>query len=84
MSYGARRRLQAATYWLLDRDMLILDEVDSGLSFRELASITEQLRARTPCILLITHDAEYARGVADRMLCMDRGRIIDDTRPGAP
>ena len=30
MSYGARRRLQAATYYLLRRDFLILDEVDPG------------------------------------------------------
>jgi energy-coupling factor transport system ATP-binding protein len=85
MSYGARRRLQAATYWLLDRDMLILDEVDSGLSFRELADLTRELCARIPCILLITHDAQYAAGVCDRVVSIDGGRLVGDSRPsGAP
>ena len=80
MSYGARRRLQAATYWLLERDMLILDEVDSGLSFRELADLTRELCARIPCILLITHDAQYAAAVCDRVVSMERGRLVGDSR----
>jgi energy-coupling factor transporter ATP-binding protein EcfA2 len=83
MSYGGRRRLQAATYWLLEREMLILDEVDSGLSYRELASIMDELCARTPCIVLITHDEQFARSVSDRMLSMEAGRIVGDSRPGA-
>jgi energy-coupling factor transporter ATP-binding protein EcfA2 len=83
MSYGGRRRLQAATYWLLEREMLILDEVDSGLSYRELASIMRELCARTPCVMLITHDEEFARAVSDRVLSMDAGRIVGDSRPGA-
>jgi energy-coupling factor transporter ATP-binding protein EcfA2 len=83
MSYGGRRRLQAATYWLLEREMLILDEVDSGLSYRELASTMRELCARTPCVMLITHDEQFARAVSDRVLSMDAGRIVGDSRPGA-
>jgi energy-coupling factor transport system ATP-binding protein len=80
MSYGSRRRLQAAVYWLLDRDMLILDEVDSGLSFRDLAEIVRELCSRTPCVILITHDERFA-SAADRILVMERGRIVRDFRP---
>jgi len=84
MSYGGRRRLQAATYWLLEREMLILDEVDSGLSYRELASIMRELCARTPCVMLITHDEQFARAFCDRVLSMEAGRLVGDSRPGAP
>jgi energy-coupling factor transporter ATP-binding protein EcfA2 len=78
MSYGARRRLQAATYYLLERRLLILDEVDSGLSYRELESLIEALRRSGAGIVLITHDMRYARSVADRVLVMDAGKMIAD------
>jgi energy-coupling factor transport system ATP-binding protein len=78
MSFGARRRLQAATYYLLARRLLILDEVDSGLSYRELESLIEALRSGGAGIVLITHDVRFARSVADRILVMDKGAMIAD------
>ena len=80
MSYGARRRLQAATYYLLRRDFLVLDEVDSGLSCREVETLLDALVAGGPGILLITHDMALARSVSDRVLTMDSGRITGDVR----
>jgi energy-coupling factor transport system ATP-binding protein len=82
LSYGARRRLQAATYWLLERDLLILDEIDSGLSYREVESLVEALASRVPGIILITHDMALAEAACDRILVMDGGRIAGDTRRG--
>jgi energy-coupling factor transport system ATP-binding protein len=82
MSYGARRRLQAATYHLLGRDFLILDEVDSGLSYREVESLLDTLFSQRPGVILITHDLALARNVADRILQMDAGRAVSDTRRG--
>ncbi len=82
MSYGARKRLQAATYYLLDRALLILDEVDAGLSSREVEALIDSLGRRGAGILLITHDLALARGMADRVLAMDRGRIVADLPAG--
>ena len=82
MSYGARRRLQAATYYLLARRLLILDEVDSGLSYRELEGLIAALRKGGAGLVLITHDMRYARSIADRVLVMGGGRVIADvSRP---
>ena len=78
MSYGARRRLQAATYYLLQRELLILDEVDSGLSCREVEQLLAALAQRSPGILLITHDIALARSVADRIVTMAGGSIRRD------
>jgi energy-coupling factor transport system ATP-binding protein len=82
MSYGARRRLQAATYYLLRRDFLILDEVDSGLSYHEVESLLDTLFSQSPGVILITHDMALARSVADRLLVMDSGRAVSDTMRG--
>jgi energy-coupling factor transport system ATP-binding protein len=80
MSYGARRRLQAATYYLLRRDLLVLDEVDSGLSCREVEQLISTLEAGDPGIILITHDLALAKSVADRILLMADGRLAGDWR----
>ncbi len=81
MSYGARKRLQAATYHLLDRVLLVLDEVDAGLSSREVEDLLDALAGRGAGILLITHDFALARSFADRILAMDQGRIVADLLP---
>jgi energy-coupling factor transport system ATP-binding protein len=78
LSYGARRRLQAATYYLLSRDLLVLDEVDSGLSYREVESLIDALASRVPGIVLITHDMALAKAACDRILVMEGGRISVD------
>ncbi len=79
LSYGARRRLQAATYFLLSRDLLILDEVDSGLSYREIETLVDALASRVPGLVLITHDLALARSACHRILVMEQGRITADS-----
>jgi len=79
LSYGARRRLQAATYFLLSRDLLILDEIDSGLSYREIETLVDALASRVPGLVLITHDLALARSACHRIVVMDQGRIAVDS-----
>ncbi len=83
MSYGARKKLQAATYFLLRRDILILDETDSGLSYRQYLPLLAALACEGAGIMLITHDMELARAISDRILQMDGGRIVRDLRHGS-
>ena len=81
MSYGGRRRLQAATYYLLSRDLLVLDEVDSGLSARETQHLVDALFSRKPGIILITHDLVLATSISNRIIVMEAGRLTGDYRP---
>ncbi len=78
MSYGARKRLQAATYHLLARRLLILDEIDSGLSYSDFLSLIGELASAGPGLLVITHDVDLARAVAHRVIVIDEGRIVED------
>jgi energy-coupling factor transport system ATP-binding protein len=75
MSYGTRKRLQAATYWLLDRPVCVLDEADSGLSVRDFAEIISLFRSKNRAILVITHNEELAQRFSDRVLAMENGGI---------
>jgi energy-coupling factor transporter ATP-binding protein EcfA2 len=77
MSFGARKRLQGAIYYLLDKDLYILDEADSGLNFTDYISIVGELRNKGAALIVITHDRHVQALGADRVIRMDQGRILD-------
>ncbi len=76
MSYGARKRLQAAVYYLLQRPLLILDEGDSGLGTDEFARIVKLLSSQEKGLVLITHDMELAAHLSNRLISMELGKIV--------
>jgi energy-coupling factor transport system ATP-binding protein len=75
MSYGARKRLQAAVVYLLDRSICIVDEMDSGLDLRQFMNIISLLEDSCDALILITHDSKLAEACADRIITIDAGRI---------
>ena len=76
MSYGTRKRLQAAVYYLLERSLLIIDEGDSGISFRDYLKIVELLGSMAKGMVIITHNQELARLLAHRIIYLEDGRIL--------
>lgn len=76
MSYGTRKRLQAATYWLLQRPICIFDETDSGISPRDFAALIRAFQSPERALLIISHDAKLARHYSDRVIRMEAGRIV--------
>ena len=78
LSYGTRKRLQAACYFLLRRRVYILDEADSGISYGDFRRILSNLAGPDRSVLVITHDVDLARATADRILVMDKGRIVSE------
>ena len=76
MSYGTRKRLQAAVYYLLERSLLIIDEGDSGISFRDYLNIVKLLGSASKGMIIITHNQELARLLAHRIIYLEDGRIL--------
>ena len=76
MSYGAKKRLQAAVYHLLERPLLILDEADSGLTVGDVQGILSIVGESGRAVVLITHDLELATSVSDRLIVMRAGQIV--------
>ncbi len=80
MSYGTRKRLQAAVYYLLDRRICILDEMDSGISCSEYVRVLQLMRERVDAVLLITHDERLAEQCAHRILYIEQGKLVRERR----
>jgi energy-coupling factor transport system ATP-binding protein len=75
MSYGARKRLQAAVYYLLDKRLVIFDEGDSGLDAGDFIRLIRLFHTRQRGLIVITHDLRLAEHLADTVVRLKEGRI---------
>ena len=64
--------------------MLLLDEPAAGLRAAEKARLVEALqtlRERGLTQILVEHDMQFVGSLADRVVVLDRGRVIADGTP---
>ena len=79
-----RKRLELARALATDPKVLLLDEIGGGLTdaeAAELVAIIKQLRARNIAIVWIEHILHVLLQVAERLVCMDAGRVIAEGVP---
>jgi len=80
LSGGERQRVALARSLAADPRLLLLDEplsaLDAALRTRLAADLRDILRAAATTTLLVTHDQEEAFAVADRLVVMAEGRIV--------
>jgi oligopeptide/dipeptide ABC transporter ATP-binding protein len=82
LSGGQRQRVAIARALAVEPDLLVADEptsmLDVSIRMDVLNLLARLKRERRLAILLITHDLASARYLADRILVLFRGRIVED------
>jgi ABC-type multidrug transport system ATPase subunit len=81
LSGGMKQRLALSVALLNDPPLLVLDEPTSNLDSAGRQSLMElllQLKAAGKTILFISHRPEEVRGLADRVLTLEAGRVLTD------
>ncbi|SOB86091.1 ABC transporter ATP-binding protein [Streptomyces sp. 1331.2] len=84
LSGGQKQRVQLAMALVTDPALLVLDEPTVGLDTqarRHFWQILAQRRAQGTAVLVTTHLIEESGAVADRVVVLDRGRILADAPP---
>lgn len=84
LSGGEKQRLYFALCIVGDPDVLFLDEPTVGLDVESRRALWERIfgmHERGKTIVLTTHYIEEADALADRVVVMNRGRIIADGTP---
>ncbi|MHA1670482.1 MAG: ABC transporter ATP-binding protein [Promethearchaeota archaeon] len=84
LSKGLKQRLNFCLALLHEPSILILDEPTSGLdpiSIKLMRKRILQLKKEGKTILITTHDMQEAQTICDRILIMNRGKIIADENP---
>lgn len=81
MSGGMNQRMAVAAMLLLSPDLLLCDEVTSALDVvnqEQVVRLLHRLREMTGCgMLFVTHNLGVAASLADRILVLERGRIVE-------
>ena len=84
LSGGQQRRLQFALAVAGRPALLVLDEPSTGMDVEARRALWAAVRAEAAggaAVLLTTHHLEEAEALADRVVVIDRGRIIADGSP---
>jgi ABC-2 type transport system ATP-binding protein len=86
LSGGQRQRLALAVALVSDPELLFLDEPTTGLdpqSRRALWSVIDSLKGQGRTVVLTTHYMEEAAHLCDRVVIVDRGRVVADGTPAS-
>lgn len=85
LSGGEQQRVALARSLVREPAAILLDEPFSGLDAHLKAGVrddlTATLRAEGAAVLIVTHDAAEAMMVADRLVLMEAGRVIQSGEP---
>ncbi|MDD5141873.1 energy-coupling factor transporter ATPase [Methanoregula sp.] len=83
LSRGERQRLAIACVVAMQPGVIVLDEPTTGLDGNEASVVIDMLKdlqEKGHTILIITHNKEIAQHCADRVILMENGKIVSDTR----
>jgi len=84
LSGGQKQRLAVACALVGDPDLLFLDEPTTGLdpqARRQLWDLLADFRHRNGTILITTHYMDEAEQLCDRLVVMDKARIVAEGSP---
>ena len=85
LSGGQQQRIAIARGLAMDPDVLLFDEPTSALDpemVGEVLGVMQDLAKSGMTMVIVTHEMGFAREVADRVIFMDGGHIIEEGTPG--
>ena len=83
LSYGSQRQLEVALALACKPQVLLLDEPTSGMSPEETARMHALIASipRTLTVIVIEHDMDIVLDLADRIIVLDYGRVLEQGAP---
>lgn len=86
LSGGQKQRVAIARALTMEPQVMLFDEPTSALDpelIGEVLSVMKKLAKDGTTMLVVTHEMGFAREVADRVLVMAEGEIVEDEKPEA-
>ena len=84
LSGGQQQRVAIARALAMDPEVMLFDEVTSALDpelVKEVLDVMRRLAGQGMTMIVVTHEMGFAREVADRVLFMDAGAIVEQGPP---
>jgi polar amino acid transport system ATP-binding protein len=84
LSGGQKQRVAIVRALAMNPDVMLFDEPTSALDpelVGEVLAVMEKLASDGMTMLIVTHEMDFARKVADRVIFMDGGYIVEEGTP---
>lgn len=84
LSGGQKQRVAIVRALIMHPQILLLDEITAALDpemVREVLQVVLELAKEGMTMIIVTHEMEFAKAVADRVIFMDDGKIIEEAAP---
>lgn len=86
LSGGQKQRIAIVRSLLMHPELILFDEVTAALDpemVREVLNLMLEVANDGSTMVIVTHEMQFARAVADRIIFMDHGEIIEENEPNA-
>ena len=84
LSGGQKQRIAIARSLAMEPDMMLFDEPTSALDpemVGEVLDVIKELAEEGMTMAIVTHEMGFAKEVADRVIFIDQGKILEDGSP---
>ena len=84
LSGGQKQRVAIVRALCMNPEVMLFDEVTAALDpemVREVLDVMLELANQGMTMVIVTHEMQFARAIADRILFLDNGNIVEDSRP---
>lgn len=84
LSGGQKQRIAIVRALVMQPKVILLDEITAALDpemVREVLEVVVELAKQGMTMLIVTHEMSFAQKVADRIVFMDQGNIIEESTP---
>lgn len=84
LSGGQKQRVAIVRALIMEPEILLFDEVTAALDpemVREVLDVLLQLAEQGRTMVIVTHEMAFARAVADRVIFIDQGNIVEQGTP---
>ena len=84
LSGGQKQRVAIVRALCMHPEILLFDEVTAALDpemVREVLDVMMDLAKNGRTMIIVTHEMQFARAIADRVLLLDGGKIVEEAPP---
>ena len=86
LSGGQKQRVAIVRALAMHPEILLFDEVTAALDpemVREVLDVMLDLAKQGRTMIIVTHEMQFARAIADRVIFLDGGKIVEESTPEA-
>ncbi|MDY4429353.1 amino acid ABC transporter ATP-binding protein [Evtepia sp.] len=84
LSGGQKQRVAIIRALCMNPEVMLFDEVTAALDpemVREVLDVMLELAEQGMTMVIVTHEMQFARAIADRIIFLDRGHIVEEASP---